>query len=93
MAVKIRLQRVGKKNQPLYRIIAIDENKKLKGKPLEVLGSYNPIKKELKLDSKKYEEWLKRGSIASDTVKSLYKKVIKKEKVTSEIISAITSKK
>ncbi len=92
MAVKIRLQRVGKRNQPIFRIVVVDENKKIRGEPKEVIGIYNPIKETVNLDIEKYETWLKKGAKPSDTVKSLYKLLIKKKKVEKEIITAITSK-
>ncbi|MFN3551099.1 MAG: 30S ribosomal protein S16, partial [Endomicrobiia bacterium] len=81
MAVKIRLQRVGKRNQPIFRIVVIEESKKIKGEPKEVIGIYSPIKENIDLDTEKYENWLKKGAQPSDTVKSLYKRVIKKKKV------------
>jgi len=40
--VRIRLQRVGAKRQPSYRIVAIDQRSPRSGRALEVLGSYNP---------------------------------------------------
>jgi small subunit ribosomal protein S16 len=92
MAAKIRLQRVGKRSQPMFRIVVIEESKKLKGEPVEVIGWYTPVKKTLSLDVEKYDKWIKMGAQPSDTVRSLYKRVVKKQKVESEIISAITSK-
>jgi small subunit ribosomal protein S16 len=40
--VRIRLQRVGSKGQPSYRIVAIDQRAPRSGRALEILGSYNP---------------------------------------------------
>jgi len=40
--VKIRLRRVGLKNQPSYRIVAADKEKPRDGRFLEILGFYNP---------------------------------------------------
>ena len=51
MAVSLRLQRVGKRNQAQYRIIAIDSRKRGTGEPLEVLGHYHPGKKLVELDT------------------------------------------
>ncbi len=42
MAVRIRLQRHGKKGKPFYWIVAADSRKKRDGKYLEKLGTYNP---------------------------------------------------
>lgn len=44
MAVKIRLARVGlTRNNPSYKIVAIPASLRTTAKPLETLGSYNPI--------------------------------------------------
>ena len=43
MAVRIRLQRVGKKKKPFYRIVAVDSRKKRDGEVIENLGQYQPI--------------------------------------------------
>lgn len=40
--VRIRLERVGAKRQPSYRIVAIDQRSPRSGRALEILGSYNP---------------------------------------------------
>lgn len=40
--VRIRLQRVGAKKQPSYRIVAIDSRAPRSGKAIEIIGSYNP---------------------------------------------------
>ena len=40
--VVIRLQRKGKPHQPYYRVVAIEKARGATGKPIEVLGSYNP---------------------------------------------------
>ena len=42
MAVVSRLQRTGKPKQAYYRVVAIDKTEGATGKPIEVLGSYDP---------------------------------------------------
>lgn len=71
MAVKIRLQRFGKRDNPFFRIAAIEESHKRNGRTLEVLGNYDPKKKKLSIDQKKLSIWLNNGSIASEAVKKL----------------------
>ena len=55
MAVKIRLQRHGKKGKPFYWIVAADARSKRDGKYLEKIGTYDPNQKpaaiELNFDS------------------------------------------
>ena len=43
MAVRIRLQRQGKKGSPYYHIVAADQRAPRDGKFIERLGSYNPM--------------------------------------------------
>lgn len=75
MAVKLRLTRFGKKNQPMYRLVAIDESKKRDGKSIEVLGTYNPSQKDNQIEVKteRLKYWLSVGARPSDTVKNLLK--------------------
>jgi small subunit ribosomal protein S16 len=81
MAVVIRLQRHGKRIQPHYRMVAIEKNRGPHGKPLEIVGHYDPKavkdkdKVQVKMD--KIEYWLKNGAKASQTVASLIKKAKK----------------
>jgi len=91
MSVVIRLQRVGKKNRPMFSIVAIEKSAAAKGKPIEVLGIYDPIKKTGQLNFEKYESWIKKGAQVSDTMKSLYKKLLKKKNVEKEIVTSISS--
>lgn len=73
MAVKIRLSRVGKTNQPLYRVVVIDRQKKRNGQAIEIIGSYNPHKTDGKIEIKKerYNYWLSVGAKPTNTVSSL----------------------
>lgn len=79
----IRLARIGKKNKPLYRVVISEKQKDLYGDSLEILGSYNPHSKELKIDSEKTKYWLSRGAGMSPTVNNLLieKKIIEGKKV------------
>jgi small subunit ribosomal protein S16 len=75
MSVKIRLSRIGKKNAPFYRIVAIDERKKRDGAFLEDLGTYNPNGGSLvTFKQERIDDWIAKGAIATDVVKRLYKK-------------------
>lgn len=76
MSVRLRLQRVGKPKRAYYRVVAIDQRAKRNGEPLEILGQYDPIATENKLNLKmdRVEYWLKTGAKASDTVADLLKK-------------------
>lgn len=73
MAVKLRLKRMGKKKQPIYKIVAADSRSPRDGKFIEAVGLYNPLTKphtiELKEDRVNY--WLNSGAIPTLTVRSL----------------------
>ena len=73
MAVKIRLQRGGKKKQPIYRIVAADSRYKRDGRFLEKLGQYNPSTDPVTVDVKESRVmyWLGVGATPTDTVKNL----------------------
>jgi len=68
----IRLNRIGKKNAPSYRVVLIEKTAPPKsGKFLELLGSYNPRLKEISLKKERIEYWLGQGVKTSDTVHNL----------------------
>lgn len=69
--------RLGRKNRPYYRIVAIDSRKKRNGDALDYLGQYNPLTepKEINVDMDKYNEWISKGAQPTNTVRSLVSKV------------------
>ena len=60
MSVAIRFSRQGKKKSPFYRIVAADKRKARDGKFIELLGTYHPHTKVLKLDAERYQAMKKR---------------------------------
>lgn len=80
MAVKIRMTRMGNNKKPFFRIVVAEVKRKINGQFLEIVGWYDPKKKndnfELKLDRVEY--WISKGAEASDSVKSLVRKLRKK---------------
>ncbi len=77
MAVVIRMSRVGAKHEPKYRITVADSRKYVTGKHLEVLGYYNPTPRgkdqKLVVDMEKVQDWIKKGALPSDRVRSVLK--------------------
>lgn len=69
--VSIRLARHGRKKAPFYRIVAMDSQKKTRGSVLEILGTWNPAKKELSFEKEKLDIWIQKGAQMSETVKRL----------------------
>lgn len=74
--LKIRLTRIGRKGKPFYRIAVMPTRSKRDGKNIEILGTYDPTTNPpiLKLDQKKYQEWLKKGAQLSDGVRKILTK-------------------
>lgn len=71
--VKLRLRRIGKKKQPIYKIVAADSRAARTGKFIEAVGQYNPLLNPMVIDVNELRlfSWLKRGAQPTDTVKSL----------------------
>src|SRR6478752_1435121 len=74
MAVKIRLSRIGKKNIPFSRIVAVDERKKRDGAFLEDLGTYDMQgNKMVTLRQERIDDWVSKGAVMTDAVKRICK--------------------
>ena len=69
--VAIRLARFGRIKAPFYRIVVLDSTKKAAGQNLEVIGYWNPAKKDFKIDSDKVKAWTLKGAQISAPVKKL----------------------
>ncbi len=91
----IKLQRIGKKGQPSYRLVVAEKRSKLPGPPVEDLGSYNPFTKTLEAKRERVNHWVSVGAQPTTTVHNLLvrhrlltlpKKVVKlgKPKKTAE---------
>ena len=98
MAVKLRLRRMGKKKQPIYKVVAADSRSPRDGKFLEAVGIYNPLTNPHTVDLKedRVNYWLDKGAQPTDTVKSLLgqtginlKRDIAKRKLSSEKAEAL----
>jgi len=77
MSVKIRLKRIGTHKKPFYRVIVADSRSPRDGRFIEEIGTYDPVKKDapVKVDEGKALDWLKKGAVPTDTVRSLLSKV------------------
>lgn len=74
--VKIRLNRLGAKKAPFYRIVVADARTPRSGKAIAELGYYDPTKEPavLKVDVEEAKKWIGNGAQPTDTVKALLKK-------------------
>jgi small subunit ribosomal protein S16 len=75
MAVKLRLMRMGKKKQPVYRVVAADSRSPRDGRFIEILGTYEPRHEPSRvvIDNAKALHWLRHGAQPTDTVARLLK--------------------
>jgi small subunit ribosomal protein S16 len=73
MAVKIRLQRKGRKKAPFYHIVIADARSPRDGKFIEKIGTYNPMTSPatINLNNDVAYEWLEKGAQPTDTVRAI----------------------
>ncbi len=76
MPAVIRLKRVGAKKKPAHRIVVMDKRNQRDGKPIEILGHYDPKTNPANVSVKKerVEYWLRVGATPSAAVRTLFKK-------------------
>lgn len=86
----IRLQRVGRKNQPIFRIVLAEKHRSATKKTVEALGLYNPRNKEFSIKEDRLKHWLSKHIELSPTVHNLF---VTKNLVTGKKIQAWRPKK
>lgn len=67
----VRFQRVGRKNDPAFRIVVVERRSKPHASGIEVLGSFHPKTKHTNLNAERIRYWLGQGAHASPTVHNL----------------------
>lgn len=94
MAVKIRLRRVGRKKNPLYRIIVAESTSPRDGRFIEIIGQYAPRQAAdaVKIDLARANHWLDVGAQPSDTVRSLLRRAgVLKQRHEARLASKLQS--
>jgi small subunit ribosomal protein S16 len=80
MAVKLRLQRKGRKAAPFYHIVVADSRSPRDGKFIEKIGTYNPltVPASIELNRERAFHWINVGAQPTDTVNAIlrYKGVL-----------------
>jgi len=82
--LKIRLQRIGRKNDPSFRAVLTDSKNSTKsGKFLEIVGTYNPKAGATTFKSDRIKYWMSKGAKLSDTMHNflVQEKVIEGKKM------------
>ncbi len=72
----IRLQRTGRENLATYRLVVAEKARPVKGKFLEIVGHYLPMRepKVFEHNDERIKQWIGKGAIPSNTVARLLKK-------------------
>lgn len=84
--LKMRLQRIGRKNEPHFRMVVTDQRNGVQsGKFIDIVGSYNPKAGKVELKKETITEWIGKGVQLSDTVHNflIEHKVIEGKKISS----------
>ena len=80
MSVKIRMKRIGAKNQPAFRIVVADSRSPRDGKCIEEIGTYDPKKSAIvnyTVNLERANYWISKGAQPSSTVASFIKRASK----------------
>lgn len=74
--LRIRFQRRGKRNRPFFSIVVIERSAPPQGgRPVDIVGWFDPITKEFDLKKEKVLEWLQKGAQPSERVYNLLVKI------------------
>jgi small subunit ribosomal protein S16 len=74
----IRLTRTGARKQPTYRVVVIEKERARNGRPVEVVGTYNPRTNPASIELKRdrIEYWVSKGAQMSDRVNKIFSKPV-----------------
>ncbi len=69
----IRLSRTGARKQPHYRVVVIEKERARNGRPVEVVGTYNPRTSpaSIELKRERIDYWVSKGAKMSDRVSKI----------------------
>ena len=86
----IRFQRIGRTNDPAFRIVVLEKERAAKaGNIVELLGTYNPRSKALTLNEEAVKEWIAKGAQPTDSIRNL---LINKSVITGKKVNALPKK-
>ena len=73
--VRIRLRRVGLRNQPSYRIVVQDKEMPRDGRFLEIVGFYNPRTQPgtITIQEERVFDWMSKGALPTESVAQIFK--------------------
>ena len=70
--LRIRLQRVGKAKQPVYRLIVSEGTRDTQYTNTDVLGTYNPADKKLVVNKERIQYWIGVGTQPSASLNNMF---------------------
>lgn len=85
--LKIRLKRIGRKKRPFYKIVLMENLSRRDGKSILELGSYDPLRKLIKIDRVKILHYLKCGAQPTNTVRHLLEKTLLNYESIGQVIN------
>lgn len=88
--LKIRLQRIGRKNDPKFRLVITEQKSKPQSGELEILGSYDPKTDSKILKAERITYWISKGAQLSDTAHNF---LVKNQVITGKKIAVHKTKK
>lgn len=88
--LKLRLQRVGKKNDAKFRLVVIEHTGKPKSGALELLGFFDPKTNDKGFKTERINYWISKGAQASDTVHNM---LVKNQIIQGKKIAVHKTKK
>lgn len=73
MAVKIRLKRMGKRKQPVYRVVVSDSRKARSANYIEAIGFYDPRQEPslIEIENERAVDWLSKGAQPTEAARKL----------------------
>ena len=82
----IRMRRTGSKKRPFFRVVVSEARSKKEGEFIEVLGFYNPRTKPavVEINKERIAHWIKNGARPSDSVRTLLKGHLTKDRAIAE---------
>ena len=61
--LKLRLKKIGRKKYPVYRVVVMKSGTRRDGRPIDEVGYYNTITKQVFLNKTKITKWLNYGVV------------------------------
>ena len=83
----IRMARVGRKRQAMFRIVVSEKKRDMYGDHLEIVGNYNPQSKVAVLKAERIKYWLSMGAVASASLQNL---LIKQGVITGQKAKSVS---